>query len=513
VARGGHTGEAIYAGHLEGGESVEKFDVFKDIAERTGGDIYLGVVGPVRTGKSTFIKKFMELIVLPNIKEEADRVRATDELPQSAAGRTIMTTEPKFIPNQAVEVSVADGLDVNVRVVDCVGYAVDGARGYEDESGPRMVTTPWFDDPIPFQEAAEIGTRKVIADHSTLGIVVTTDGSIAEIPREGYVDAEERVVDELKELGKPFVIIVNSANPEHPRAQDLRTELADKYDVPVIALSCATLSVHEIHAVLREALYEFPVKEVNVNLPNWVMVLDEDHWLRVQFQDSVQETIQDIRRIRDIDRVVGNFSGYDFISYAGLSHMDMGKGVAAIDLSAPDELYDRVLTEVVGVQITGRDQLLRMMKDFVYAKKEYDKVAEALKMVKLTGYGVAPPGLEEMTLDEPELIKQGSRFGVRLKATAPSIHMIRVDVESEFAPIVGTEKQSEELVRYLMQDFEADPLKIWESDIFGKSLAAIVREGISGKLSMMPENAQYKLKETLQRIINEGSGGLIAIIL
>lgn len=492
---------------------MEKFDVFKDIAERTGGDIYLGVVGPVRTGKSTFIKKFMELIVLPNIKADTDRLRATDELPQSAAGRTIMTTEPKFIPNQAVEIEVAEGLDVNVRVVDCVGYAVDGARGYEDESGPRMVTTPWFDDPIPFQEAAEIGTRKVIADHSTLGIVVTTDGSIAEIPRDAYVEAEERVVEELKELGKPFVILVNSVNPAHPRVQELRGELAEKYDVPVIALSCATLSTHEINLVLREALYEFPVKEVNVNLPNWVMVLDEEHWLRNEFQSAVRDTIQDIRRIRDIDRVVSNFSSFEFISYAGLSHMDMGKGVAVIDLSAPDELYDKVLTEVVGVQITGRDQLLRMMKDFAYAKHEYDKVAEALKMVKMTGYGMAPPALEEMTLDEPELIRQGSRFGVRLKATAPSIHMIRVDVESEFAPIVGTEKQSEELVRYLMQDFEQDPLKIWESDIFGKSLAAIVREGISAKLSLMPENAQYKLKETLQRIINEGSGGLIAIIL
>lgn len=492
---------------------MEKFDVFKDIAERTGGDIYLGVVGPVRTGKSTFIKKFMELIVIPNIKEEGERVRATDELPQSAAGRTIMTTEPKFIPNQAVEVSVAEGLDVNIRIVDCVGYAVEGARGYEDENGPRMVTTPWFDEPVAFQEAAEIGTRKVIADHSTIGVVVTTDGSVAEIPREGYVAAEERVVAELKELGKPFVILVNSVNPEHPRAQDLRDELTVKYDVPVIALSCATLTTHEINYVLREALYEFPVKEVNVNLPNWVMVLDEDHWLRQQFHESVRTTIQDIRRIRDIDRVVAQFSDYEFVSGAGLSHMDMGQGIAVIELDAPDELYDQVLTEVVGVQITGRDQLLRMMKDFTHAKKEYDKVADALRMVRLTGYGIAPPALEEMTLDEPELIKQGPRFGVRLKATAPSIHMIRVDVESEFAPIVGTEKQSEELVRYLMQDFEKDPLKIWESDIFGKSLAAIVREGISGKLSMMPDNAQFKLKETLQRIINEGSGGLIAIIL
>lgn len=467
----------------------------------------------MRTGKSTFIKKFMELIVIPNIKDEGERVRATDELPQSAAGRTIMTTEPKFIPNQAVEVNVAEGLDVNIRIVDCVGYAVDGARGYEDENGPRMVTTPWFDEPVAFQEAAEIGTRKVIADHSTIGVVVTTDGSVAEIPREGYVEAEERVVAELKELGKPFVILVNSVNPDHPRAQDLRDELSMKYDVPVIALSCATLTTHEINYVLREALYEFPVKEVNVNLPNWVMVLDEDHWLRQQFHESVRTTIQDIRRIRDIDRVVAQFSDYEFVSGAGLSHMDMGQGIAVIELDAPDELYDRVLTEVVGVQITGRDQLLRMMKEFTYAKKEYDKVADALRMVRLTGYGIAPPALEEMTLDEPELIKQGSRFGVRLKATAPSIHMIRVDVESEFAPIVGTEKQSEELVRYLMQDFEKDPLKIWESDIFGKSLAAIVREGISGKLSMMPENAQFKLKETLQRIINEGSGGLIAIIL
>jgi stage IV sporulation protein A len=492
---------------------VEKFDVFRDIAERTGGDVYLGVVGPVRTGKSTFIKKFMELIVLPTIKEEADRTRAVDELPQSAAGRTIMTTEPKFVPNQAVEVEVAEGLEVNIRVVDCVGYAVTGARGYEDENGPRMVTTPWFDEPVPFQEAAEIGTRKVIADHSTIGIVVTTDGSVAEIPRESYVEAEERVVEELKELGKPFVILVNSAHPEHPRAQDLRVELAAKYDVPVIALSCATVTSQEIYTVLREALYEFPVKEVSVNLPNWVMVLDEDHWLRKQFQETVRETIQDIRRIRDIDRVVSNLSKYEVVSYAGLSHMDMGQGIAVIDVSAPDELYDQVLTEVVGVHITGRDQLLRMMKDFVHAKKEYDKVSEALRMVKLTGYGIAPPSLEEMTLDEPELIRQGSRFGVRLKATAPSIHMIRVDVESEFAPIVGTERQSEELVRYLMQDFEQNPLKIWESDIFGKSLAAIVREGISGKLSLMPENAQYKLKETLQRIINEGSGGLIAIIL
>jgi len=492
---------------------VEKFDIFKDIAERTGGDIYLGVVGPVRTGKSTFIKKFMELIVLPNIKDEADRVRATDELPQSAAGKTIMTTEPKFIPNNAVQIQVAEGLEINCRVVDCVGYAVEGARGYEDENGPRMVSTPWFDEPIPFQEAAEVGTRKVIADHSTIGLVVTTDGSIAEIPRDSYVEAEERVISELKELGKPFVMVINSIEPTSEQCEGLRQELMAKYDIPVIALSVAQMGQDHIMSVLREALYEFPVHEVNVNLPSWVMVLEPNHWLRSNFEECVKETVKDIRRLRDIDRVVGMFNEFEFVSRAALANMDMGHGVADIDLIAPDELYDRVLTEVVGQEIKGKDHLLQLMKDFTYAKREYDKVAEALRMVKLTGYGIAPPVLEEMTLDEPELIRQGSRFGVRLKATAPSIHMIRVDVESEFAPIVGTEKQSEELVRYLMQDFEEDPLKIWDSDIFGKSLAAIVREGISAKLSMMPENAQYKLKETLERIINEGSGGLIAIIL
>ncbi|MCI0184351.1 MAG: stage IV sporulation protein A [Acidibacillus sp.] len=492
---------------------MDKFDIFKDIAERTGGDIYLGVVGPVRTGKSTFIKKFMELIVLPGMQDEADRARAIDELPQSAAGRTIMTTEPKFVPNQAARITVAEGLTIDCRLVDCVGYTVIGARGYEDENGPRMVSTPWYDDPIPFQDAAEIGTRKVIADHSTIGLVITTDGSISEIPRENYIEAEERVIEELKELGKPFVMVINSVHPYSPETQSLRAALIEKYDVPAVAISCATMGSEDVLLILKEALFEFPVHEVNVNLPSWVMVLDPEHWLRKSYEMSVRDTIRDIKRLRDVDRVIGNFGQYEFIAKAALAGVNMGQGVADIELTAPDTLYDQVLTEVVGVEIRGKDQLLKLMKDFAYAKKEYDKVADALRMVKLTGYGIAPPVLEEMALDEPELIRQGSRFGVRLKATAPSIHMIRVDVESEFAPIVGTERQSEELVKYLMQDFEENPLKIWDSDIFGKSLAAIVREGISGKLSMMPENAQYKLKETLQRIINEGSGGLIAIIL
>ncbi len=492
---------------------LEKFDIFKDIAERTGGDIYLGVVGAVRTGKSTFIKKFMELVVLPNISSEAERARAQDELPQSAAGKTIMTTEPKFVPNQAVNIEVNDGLEVNIRLVDCVGYTVPGAKGYEDENGPRMITTPWYEEPIPFHEAAEIGTRKVIQEHSTIGVVVTTDGSIGEIPREDYIEAEERVIEELKEVGKPFIMIVNSAQPHHPNTEKLRANLSEKYDIPVLAMSVETMRENDVLNVLREALFEFPVLEVNVNLPSWVMVLKDQHWLRESYQGAVQDTVKDIKRLRDVDRVVEHFSGYDFIEQARLAGIEMGQGIAEIDLYAPDDLYDQILKEVVGVEIRGRDHLLQLMQEFAHAKAEYDQVSDALKMVKQTGYGIAAPSLADMSLDEPEIIRQGARFGVRLKAVAPSIHMIKVDVESEFAPIIGTEKQSEELVRYLMQDFEDDPLSIWNSDIFGRSLSSIVREGIQAKLSLMPENARYKLKETLERIINEGSGGLIAIIL
>ncbi len=492
---------------------MEKVDIFKDIAERTGGDIYLGVVGAVRTGKSTFIKKFMESVVLPRIANEADRIRATDELPQSAAGRTIMTTEPKFVPNAAVQIMVSEGLHVHIRLVDCVGYTIEGAKGFEDEHGPRMISTPWFDEPIPFQEAAEIGTRKVIQEHSTLGVVITTDGTISDIPRSSYVNAEERVIEELKQVGKPFVVVINSQKPQCDSALELRQELQNRYDVPVVTMSVAQAEEEEMMSVLREVLYEFPVHEVNVNLPSWVMVLQEKHWLRENFENCVRDTVKDIRRLRDVDRVVQQFTEYEFIDRASLADMNMGFGVAEIDLYAPDDLYDRILMEVVGVEVRGKDHLLSIMQEFAHAKREYDQFAEAIEMVKTTGYGIAAPTLEEMNLDEPEMIRQGARFGVRLKATAPSIHMIRVDVESEFSPIIGTEKQSEELVNYLMQDFDDNPLKIWESDIFGRSLHSIVREGIQGKLAMMPDNARYKLQETLGRIINEGSGGLIAIIL
>ncbi|SEP68338.1 stage IV sporulation protein A [Piscibacillus halophilus] len=492
---------------------MEKFNVFHDISKRTNGDIYLGVVGAVRTGKSTFIKKFMDLVVIPNISSEDERERAKDELPQSAAGRTIMTTEPKFVPNSAVEISVEEGLDVKVRMVDCVGYTVESAKGFEDENGPRMIHTPWYEEAIPFHDAAEIGTRKVIQEHSTVGIVVTTDGSFGEIPREDYVEAERKVVEELKEVGKPFIMVLNSSRPHELETMELRNELAEEYDIPVLPVSVENLREEDIYNVLREALYEFPVLEVNVNLPSWVMALKENHWLRKQFQGAIQETVQNIKRLRDVDRVVGDFYDYEFITDAHLSGMEMGEGVAEIDLHASDDLYDQVLKEIVGVEIRGKDHLLELLQDYADAKREYDQVSDALQMVKQTGYGIATPALEDMRLEEPEIIRQGSRFGVRLKAVAPSIHMIQVDVESEFAPIIGTEKQSEELVRYLMQDFEEDPLSIWKSDIFGRSLSSIVREGIHAKLTLMPEHARYKLKETLERIINEGNGGLIAIIL
>jgi stage IV sporulation protein A len=376
-----------------------------------------------------------------------------------------------------------------------------------------MVNTPWYGEPIPFQEAAEIGTRKVIQEHSTLGVVVTTDGSIGDIPRSDYIESEERVVEELQEVGKPFIMIVNSAHPHHTETDRLRNDLSEKYDIPVLAQSVENMTEHDIYNVLREALYEFPVLEVNVNLPSWVMVLNEEHWLRESYEEAVKDTVKDIKRLRDVDRVVGQFGDFEFIDQAQLAGIEMGQGIAEIDLYAPDNLYDEILKEVVGVEIRGKDHLLQLMQEFSHAKSEYDQVSDALAMVKQTGYGIAAPALQDMSLDEPEIIRQGSRFGVRLKAVAPSIHMIKVDVESEFAPIIGTEKQSEELVRYLMQDFEQDPLSIWNSDIFGRSLNSIVREGIQAKLSLMPENARYKLKETLERIINEGSGGLIAIIL
>jgi len=492
---------------------VERFDLFKDIAERTGGDIYIGVVGPVRAGKSTFVKRFMELLVIPNIQDHNAKSRTKDELPQSGAGRMITTAEPKFIPSQAVEITFKDNIKFRVRLVDNVGYSVRGAIGYEDENGPRMVSTPWFEEEIPFQEAAEIGTRKVIEEHSTIGVVVTTDGTITDIPRENYVQAEERVVSELKEIGKPFVVVLNSAEPEDPKTLQLKEELEEKYDVPVIPLNCLEMNQDHIFGLLEEILLEFPMVEINIHLPKWIEALDKEHYLRAKLEETIKEKIKDINKVRDINKVASSLKESEFLEDVTIKEMNLGSGLAQIMLEAKKELFYKVLSEVTGLTIEGEHQLIPLLKDLAEAKKEYDKVAKALDDVKRVGYGIVPPQLDELTLEEPEVIRQGSKFGVRIRAIAPSIHMIRADIQTEVSPIIGTEKQSEELINYLMSEFENDPAKIWQTNIFGKSLRDLVREGIQNKLVHMPESAQSKLQETLQRIVNEGSGSLICIIL
>ncbi|WP_347491450.1 stage IV sporulation protein A [Desulfoscipio sp. XC116] len=493
---------------------MEKFDIFRDIAERTEGDIYLGVSGGVRTGKSTFIKRFMDLMVIPNIENEYERERAKDELPQSGAGKTIMTTEPKFVPNEAVEIEISDNLKVKVRLVDCVGYRVEGALGYEDEEGnPRMVSTPWFDEPVPFEEAAETGTRKVISEHSTIGLVITTDGTTTDIQRENFVAAEERVVQELKDISRPFIIILNSTEPESEDTIQLADELSEKYDVPVIPINCAEMLQPDILLIMEKALFEFPVNEVSIAMPLWVEELEQRHWLKEKFDTAVQDTMQLVRRLRDIDGAVEKLGEYDMVQTVNLSNLELGTGTAAIEISSKPDLFYRVLSEESGFQLDGDHHLFRLVKELAVAKREYDKVAPAIMELKETGYGMVTPGIDDMQLEEPELIRQGSRFGVKLKASAPSIHMIRANINTEITPIIGTERQCEELVRYMLNEFEENPQKIWESEIFGKSVSDLVREGIQNKLQRMPENAQTKLQETVKRIVNEGSGGLICIII
>lgn len=493
---------------------MAEHSLYHDIARRTGGDIYLGVVGPVRTGKSTFIKKFMELMVIPNILDEQDRLRAVDELPQSSGGKTITTTEPKFIPDEAVEVQFEENFTMRVRLVDCVGYTVDSALGYADERGERLVMSPWADEEIPFQKAAEIGTQKVITDHSTLGLVITTDGSFSELPRADFAQPEERIVEELKRIGKPFVILLNSNQPDASSSQALRDELNEKYQAPVILCNCQRLDRRTVDTILKEALYEFPVCQINIILPDWVEVLDEDHWLKMSYKDIISGFMENAGKVRELRQVLEPISrDFDYVSRVALSHLDLGSGEAEIRFECPPELFYTVLTETTGYEIDNAGELFKQMKDLVQAKREFDKIEDAFISARAEGYGIVPPSLDEMVLDEPEIIRQGTRFGVRLRASAPSYHMIRVDVESEFAPIVGSEKQSEDLVNYLMDEFEDNPDKIWESNIFGKSLHSLVRDGIQTKLGNLPPSAQAKLQETLEKIVNEGSGGLIAIIL
>lgn len=487
--------------------------IYEDIAQRTQGDIYIGVVGPVRTGKSTFIKRFMETLVIPNIDNVYRRERARDELPQSGSGRTVMTAEPKFVPEEAVSIHVDGGASFNVRLIDCVGYMVDSAIGQFENNLPRMVTTPWYDYEIPVTEAAEIGTRKVIAEHSTIGIVVTTDGTITDIPREDYVKAEERVISELKQINKPFLVLVNSAFPESARAMDIRREISEKYDVTCISVNCMDLDERDVSDIIKGVLFEFPVCELGVFLPPWVEALSYSHPIKKSLFEALLEGGEKIRRIHDVETMVGGLREHANISAASISGINLGTGVAAAVIDLPRGLFYKTLGEQSGFEISDDGDLMKLLTGLSDVKREYDRIESALYDVRETGYGIVMPGADELRLEEPEIVKQSGRYGVKLRASAPSIHMIRADIETEVSPIVGSEKQSEELIHYLLKEFDGDPGKIWQSNIFGKSLHELVSEGLNNKLKRMPDDARGKLQETLQRIINEGNGGLICIIL
>ena len=487
--------------------------IYSDIQTRTGGNIYIGVVGPVRSGKSTFINRFLEKIVIPNIEGNYLKVRATDEMPQSSAGRTIMTTEPKFVPEEAVEIHIGDNARLKVRLVDCVGYVVPSAVGYIEEDMPRMVKTPWSEDEIPFHTAAEIGTKKVIGEHSTIGLVVTTDGSFSDIPRSEYAMAEERVIGELKAIQKPFIVLLNTAAPQSQSTKELVRQMQEKYNVSVLAVNCLEMSENEIREILSRVLMEFPVKEIDIKIPEWIGSLDNEHWLKKELKQSVKTVLQNIRCLRDITPVADALANSESFDSAVVNSIDLSKGTAQIALTPMKGLFYQVLTQSTGIEVENEEQLMRMMCELSAVKQKYEKVRFALEEVEKTGYGIVMPDVNELTLEEPELMKQSGRYGVRLKASAPSIHMLRADIVSEVAPIVGSESQSEDLVLYLMKQFEEDPKAIWNSDIFGKSIYSIVKEGLNNKLARMPVDARGKLRETVERVINEGCNGLICIIL
>lgn len=496
----------------------DNLKLYQDIANRTDGDIYVGVVGPVRTGKSTFIKNFMDLLVIPNIDNNYKRERAVDELPQSAAGRTIMTTEPKFIPNEAAEITLNGNVKFKTRLVDCVGYLVNNAIGYMEDDIPRMVKTPWFEDEIPFEEAAEIGTKKVIEDHSTIGILITTDGSFSGISRDDYAIPEERVANELKSLNKPFVIVLNTAFPASDETTLLASSLEEKYGVSVIPTDCSNLSLDDINNIFGRVLYEFPTQRINLRFPKWIDALDNNHWLKSQMFGEIRNSFSDLNIIKDAYSVADSLCSNgqvanSIITACSVDQIDFGTGNINISLDVNSSLFYKVLTEMSGTTITNEFELFSTFSSFASVKSKYDRIAPAIEEVNSKGYGIITPSIDDLILDEPEMVKQGSKYGVKLKAKAPSIHLIKTDVATEVSPIVGSEKQSEDLVKYLLSEFETDPKKIWESNIFGKSLHSLVNEGLQNKLSCMPEDAQIKLQQTLERIVNEGSGGLICIIL
>lgn len=488
-------------------------DIYQDISERTGGAIYIGITGPCRTGKSTFIRHFMEKSVLPNMSIQAEKDRARDELPLIGQGRIITTTEPKFVPSKPAEVQVSDSIKFKMRLIDCVGYIVDGAEGITDGVGARMVNTPWSDKPMPLEDAARLGTNKVINDHSTVAVAMTTDGTITDIPRENYIKAEEDIIAELKKTHKPFVIVLNTANPYSAETDLLRKELEDKYSVPVFAINCAQLRDDDINTILEGLLFEFPVNEITVNIPKWIEVLDSEHWLKKSIIDSLLSITEKTAELRGIADSAAELETNEYIRKAYVGDISAGSGDAEIDVSMQDDLFYTVLSETINIDIKGDYELINIMKELSSVKNEYEKISSALADVKRKGYGIVGPTFEDIVLDEPEVFKHGSRYGIKIKAHGEAINMIKTDIETEVAPIVGTEEQSKEFIDDILNTYKTDKEKIWELNLFGRTLDTLVNEGMNNKIYTMPEDAQLKLQESLQKILNEGSGGLICIIL
>ncbi len=492
---------------------MENYGLYEDIAKRTGGDIYVGVVGPVRCGKSTFITQFMQNLVVPNITDKNIKERTIDELPQSADGKTIMTTQPRFIPSKAASIRVGENVDMNVRMIDCVGYLIDGAIGHEEGDRKRLVKTPWSDEEMPFEEAAELGTKKVIDEHSTIGIVLTTDGSISEIPRSSYIEAEERVVRELSEQGKPFVVVLNTKNPKSDDAKKLSKSLEAKYGVPVLAIDVLKLNQNNIDDIFEKILLEFPIKSLKVKMPQWMQALPYSHPIIQNVITEIKKFGENANKIGQIDKTNVAFLDSEDFEPVVVSSIKMGEGKIYFEITPKQGLFYRVLSEQCGIDVSDDFKLISYIKQLAHAKVEYDKIKVALQDVKEKGYGIVMPNAEDMSLEDPEIVKQGSKFGVKLKASAPSLHIMSVDIETEVNPIVGSQAQSEELVKYLMSEFEQNPKAIWETNMFGKSLSSLVNEGINSKITLMPIEAQRKMRKTLGRIINEGKGGIICILL
>lgn len=485
--------------------------LYKTIAQRTGGDIYIGVVGPVRSGKSSFIKRFAEQMLLPHIKSDAQRTRAQDELPQSAAGRTIMTTEPKFIPEQAVEIELSGGGSFRARLIDCVGYMVDGALGHEEDGSPRLVKSPWFDQAVPFDQAAETGTTRVIREHATIGLVITTDGSIADLPRDAYVPSERRIIAELESIGKPYLILLNCVDPGSEASRTLAANLEETYGRTVVPVNCVEATAEQMDEILQKLLYEFPVQEIAVSMPSWVTLLEPDHWLQSSLYEALLEYAETVHKMGDARRNLP--IDCDYVTGAAVTGMDLATGSVRLKLTIAPNIFYKILGEKTGLDIVDEASLLPCVVELAKAKAAYAKLQGALAQVEATGYGIVMPGLEELKLEEPEIVRQGGQYGVRLSASAPSLHIMRATIHTELSPTVGSEEQGEELIRNLLKDFEGDPGKLWSTNIFGKSLNELVNEGLQAKLLHMPQSARARLQTTLERVINEGCDGLICILL